>query len=108
MGPRTATPTSGRFFMSRTRALTSTVVACYALVGTSPARAGEQARFRSSLTATVIIPSSAERGKSDRLGCREVMLHWAAHPASRRYAIYVSVRVDGPWSELPATNVCGA
>jgi hypothetical protein len=68
--------------------------------------------FRSSLTATVIIPSGTGQSKTRTgtpaaLGCRDVILRWAELPGSKRYDVYVSARVDGPWSQLPPANVCG-
>lgn len=85
--------------------------------------AGAQARFRASLTATVIT-SGAERSKaatlagaprdergpaaSAALGCREIILRWTELAGAKRYSVYVSPRSAGPWSELPASNVCGS
>jgi hypothetical protein len=76
-----------------------------------------QSRFRSSLTATVMIPSAGERGKAtvgfagsgaQALGCRVVSLRWTELSGAKRYAVYASARSSGPWAELPATNICGA
>lgn len=78
-----------------------------------------QIPFRASLTAAVIISSGPGGGKhaartvaatspSDALGCREIALRWAAEARAERYDVYVSPRVDGPWTALPAANVCGA
>ena len=73
--------------------------------------AGHEAPFRTSLTATVIIGPTAGGGKHDRtaaLGCRDVLLRWAELEGARRFVVQASARADGPWAELPATNVCGA
>lgn len=66
--------------------------------------------FRSSLTATVVLaPAGAPAaGDADPLGCRRVRLRWSAHPRADRYAVYVGPAADGPWTPLPASNVCGA
>jgi len=84
-----------------------------ALGATPEAFAAAQSSFRASLTATVMIASPGERGKTtggakDALVCREVILRWAALAKAKRYVIYASARSTGPWAELPASNVCGA
>jgi hypothetical protein len=77
-------------------------------LGPAPLGAAGQLPFRASLTAAVIISSDRTGGKhGDALGCREVALRWAAEPGAERYDVYVSPRVDGPWTALSPTNVCG-
>ena len=93
--------------MNRGLRLVSLTLGLGAIIGAAPARAHHQDRFRSSLTATVIIPAGSFRGKTDPLGCLQVALRWVELRASRRYRVYVAARSDGPWSELPARNVCG-
>jgi len=77
-----------------------------------------QPGFRSSLTATVNLPPARDAGETaghiaeavsapGGLRCRRVTLRWRERPGAQRYAVYVSVRGDGPWAPLPATNVCG-
>jgi hypothetical protein len=76
-----------------------------------------QPGFRSSLTATVNLPPEQATGETARLAeparapaglrCRRVTLRWRERPGARRDAVYVSVRGDGPWTPLPAANVCG-
>jgi hypothetical protein len=80
---------------------------------------GLQPRFRSSLTATVNLPTERGSGESERDGtvvpasapaglrCSRVTLRWRELAGARRYVVYVSVRGDGPWAPLPARNVCG-
>ena len=80
---------------------------------------GIQPRFRSSLTATVNLPTERGTGETsrdarawrgeatDRLRCHRVTLRWGERVGARRYAVYVAVRGDGPWSPLPRANVCG-
>jgi hypothetical protein len=87
------------------------------LVTTAEARSVlPQSRFRSSLTATVIIravpgdgKTSPDRaGQTPSLGCREVALRWADLPGAKRYVVYVAGQSTGPWKELPPANVCGS
>ena len=86
------------------------------------AASGGQPRFRSSLTATVNLPTERETGESSRddrgpssasdasarFRCHRVTLRWGERSGARHYAVYVSVRGDGPWAPLPPRNVCGA
>ena len=85
-----------------------------ALLTLSPGIGGAQAPFKSSLTATVIIqpPVGARKdaprgGMTDLLACRRITLRWGELTAAKRYAVYVASRADGPWTALPAANLCG-
>jgi hypothetical protein len=89
------------------------------LLATLALLALDQVPFRASLTAAVIISTGRDGGKhaaravsasasGDALGCREIALRWAVEARAERYDVYVSPRADGPWTVLPAANVCGA
>ena len=67
-----------------------------------------QASFRTSLTVT--ISRLAPQGKPaapDSLACRQLSLHWRELDGAKRYVVYVSTNVNGPWVELPQSNACG-
>ncbi len=81
-------------------------------------RSASQSSFRSSLTATLMIPPGDSRGKSVQydsgrsggnpaLRCKAVTLQWSALPGATRFVVHVSGRSTGPWTVLPETNVCG-